>query len=279
MRKLIINADDLGISLEVNTQIEECIHRGVITSSTLLANSPAFEDGIRIAKQYPHISIGVHLNLIEYKPLTNADIFMRHGIVDDKGDFIEGAIFMAKVDEELKHAVFEEWDAQITMIEKAGIIPSHCDSHQHTHTITSLQEPLIRVLEKHRIRKVRRKIVPSILLMLRERNHPTVHLDKRNAITTKKRNTFARRLHLFFVIFDSLRWNRHMEKKFVMADSFYAFRYFHYDRSRLNLGKDSAVIELMCHPGHLGYQDETDKLMNNLSITTNGYSLISYNEI
>ena len=71
MRRLIINSDDLGMSCEVNKQIEDCIRLGCITSSTLMANAPAFDGGVRIAKQYPQISVGVHLNIIEFAPLTN----------------------------------------------------------------------------------------------------------------------------------------------------------------------------------------------------------------
>ena len=231
MRKLIVNADDLGISLGVNAQIEECIHRGVVTSSTLMANAPAFEDGVRIAKQYPQISVGVHLNLIEFKPLTNKAIFHKYGITDSEYRFIEGAIFALPIDEELKQAVFEEWDAQIAKVEEAGIIPTHLDSHQHTHTIEALHEPLVKVLEKHGINKVRRKIVPSIKLMLRGKKHPVVHLDKSKAFPMKKHNVLYRRFHLFVVIIANKHWNRKMKKCFVMADSFYAFRDFFYNNS------------------------------------------------
>ena len=89
MKKIIINADDLGYSLWVNGEIERCIVSGVVTSSTLMANAPGFKDGVRIAKQYPHISIGVHLNLVEFAPLTNLEIFRKHGIVGGDGNFIE----------------------------------------------------------------------------------------------------------------------------------------------------------------------------------------------
>ena len=279
MRKLIINADDLGISLDVNSQIEDCIHRGVITSSTLMANAPAFEDGIRIAKQYPHISVGVHLNLIEFKPLTNTDVFQKHGVIDSDGNFIEGAIFALPIDDELRQAVFEEWDAQIAKVKAAGIVPTHVDSHQHTHTISALQEPLVRVLGLHGINKLRRKIIPSIRLMLRSKKHPTVHLDKSKAFPVKKHNVFYRRFHLFSVIVANKRWNHIMEKRFVMTDSFYAFRNFFYDYDVLNIRGSSSTIELMCHPGHPAFQDETERLIDDKSWLPAGYQLITYQDI
>ena len=116
MRKLIINADDLGMSQEQNEQIRQCIELGVITSSTLMANGPFFNEGVKIAKRYPQISVGVHLNIIEFTPLTNEGIFRKHGMLDADGNFIEGAAFVVPMDEELKQAVFEEWDAQISKV-------------------------------------------------------------------------------------------------------------------------------------------------------------------
>ena len=279
MRKLIINADDLGISKEVNNQIEECIRQGVISSSTLMANAPAFEDGVRIAKQYPQISVGVHLNIIEFAPLTNVEVFKKHGIVGQDGNFIEGAIFVAHIDEELAQAVFEEWDAQISKVEEAGIKPSHCDSHQHTHTIVVLQGVLCRVLDKHGIDSVRRKSVPSIRLMLRERKRPSVKLDKSNAVVPQKRSWLYRRLHLFIVKRNNRKWNEFMSHHYTMTESFFPFRSFYCDRDVLRLGGRSAVVELMCHPGHPAYQTETIQLMNKKGWWNDGFRLMSYNEL
>lgn len=279
MKKLIINADDLGISFEVNSQIEECIRRGVITSSTLMVNAPAFEDGVRIAKQYPHISVGVHLNLVEFSPLTNVDVFKRHGVVGEDGDFIEGAIMCVHIDEELRSAVYEEWDAQISKIESSGINPTHCDSHEHTHTITALQDVLCRVLKKHNITRVRRKIVPSILVMLRARKRPAVRLDKSKAMVPQKRSVVYRRFHIFSVIRACRKWNDNMIKSFSLSDNFFAFEIFYYDRKVLIMGGCNAVVELMCHPGHKAYQNETNNLLKSIELIKTKYQLISYREL
>lgn len=280
MRKIIVNADDLGISLDVDAQIEKCIQQGVVTSSTLMANAPAFNDGVRIAKQYPHISVGVHLNIIEFAPLTNSDIFKKHGILDDDGNFIEGAIFCVKVDEELRQAVFEEWDAQITKIENIGLFPTHCDSHQHTHTIPSLREPLYKVANKHGIKSVRRKVIPSIRLMLRQKRHPVVKLDKSKAMVPQKRNVVYRRFHIFSVIRECRRWNNNLGENYCITDSFFPFNNFYFDRKVLRMGGKNAVVELMCHPGHKAYQSESDNLMNKHSwYNPEKYKLISYKEL
>src|SRR6516162_759961 len=60
---LIINADDLGVSESVNNETFALMQSGLITSATLIANAPAFEDAVRNSKKFPHCSFGVHLNL------------------------------------------------------------------------------------------------------------------------------------------------------------------------------------------------------------------------
>lgn len=279
MRKLIINADDLGYSEEVNSQIEECIKSGVITSSTLLANAPSFEDGVRIAKQYPQISVGVHLNLVEFAPLTNVDIFKKHGVVGDDGNFLDGAIFVVSIDDELKQAVFEEWDAQLSKIIGVGLVPSHADSHQHTHTITALRDVLCKVLDKYDIERVRCKSIPSIRLMLLGSKKVSVVLDKSNAVQTKRRNILCKLFRFFMIKFQSCLWNYKMKKRYHMTYAYYALRFFYADRSILKLGGRFSIIELMCHPGQPPFQNETEILKDINTWLPKTFSKISYAQI
>ena len=57
----------------------------------------------------------------------------KNGIVGDTGSFINGAIFATPINDELKQAIYEEWDAQISRMEKTRLVPTPADSHQHTH--------------------------------------------------------------------------------------------------------------------------------------------------
>jgi predicted glycoside hydrolase/deacetylase ChbG (UPF0249 family) len=70
--KVIINADDLGLSIATNKAIECAIVKNMISSCTIIANGMAFDDAIRISKQFTNISYGVHLNIIEFCPMTNS---------------------------------------------------------------------------------------------------------------------------------------------------------------------------------------------------------------
>src|SRR4051794_5424327 len=69
MKYLIINADDFGMSREVNTGTKKGIEQGIITSVSVMVNMPYFDDAIKFLKRYPHISVGLHFNITEGKPL------------------------------------------------------------------------------------------------------------------------------------------------------------------------------------------------------------------
>ena len=71
VRRLIVNADDFGLTLGVNRAIVEAHTRGIVTSSTLMANGPAFEDAIRLARTVPNLSVGCHVVLIDGVPVSN----------------------------------------------------------------------------------------------------------------------------------------------------------------------------------------------------------------
>lgn len=85
MLKVIINADDLGHNKKVNKSIINLLERDKISSATILSNGKSFSGVIERLKDYKNKSFGVHLNLTEFKPLTNDQIMYDMGLVNDKG--------------------------------------------------------------------------------------------------------------------------------------------------------------------------------------------------
>ncbi|HEY5028991.1 MAG TPA: ChbG/HpnK family deacetylase, partial [Candidatus Angelobacter sp.] len=70
MRRLIVNADDFGLTAGVNRAIAESNRAGVVTSTTLMANAQASEAAIDLAKAQPSLKTGCHVVLIDGVPLT-----------------------------------------------------------------------------------------------------------------------------------------------------------------------------------------------------------------
>src|SRR3981189_894121 len=76
-RRLIINADDYGLSRGVNTGIIEAATTGVVTSASMIVKLPGFDDAMGGARSCPSLSLGLHLNLTAGKPLTAAPSLTR----------------------------------------------------------------------------------------------------------------------------------------------------------------------------------------------------------
>src|SRR5271155_2028633 len=70
VRKLIINADDFGLTAGVNRGIVEAHNDGVVSSATLMANGPRFEDAVALARSTPSLSVGCHVVLVDGTPVS-----------------------------------------------------------------------------------------------------------------------------------------------------------------------------------------------------------------
>lgn len=140
MKKLlIINADDFGYSPGINFGIIDSYRYGVLTSTTLMANMPGFEQAVLLAKENSELGVGVHLTLTCGAPILNKV----DTLVDSFGQFHPLSFYEKKFKIDMDQ-LYEEWDAQIQKVIDAGIIPTHLDSHHHVNTI----EPLTKVFEE-----------------------------------------------------------------------------------------------------------------------------------
>jgi|GEM_PF-2598489 len=154
--ELIIHADDLGISNHVNNEIMRMMDAGIVTSSSILANGPAFDEVVEVINKHPECSYGVHLNITEFMPVSNNPDHVK--LVNSSGLF-DGRVKTAVVNSELIDAIVEEWSMQIEKVRSLGIDISHVDSHGHTHTFPKLKPALISVLQRNSVKRFR---LPSL---------------------------------------------------------------------------------------------------------------------
>lgn len=127
VRRLIVNADDFGLSPAVNSGIIAAHRRGILTSATLLANAPAFSEAVDLAKATPSLGVGAHLNLVRGKPLSPPDLIPL--LVDGDGmlrRFRAGRLTPAFLEQAER-----EYHAQLQHIVDAGIKPTHVDFEKH----------------------------------------------------------------------------------------------------------------------------------------------------
>jgi hopanoid biosynthesis associated protein HpnK len=156
MKNLIVNADDLGWTPGVNRGIAEAHRNGIVTSTSLLANGAAFDDGVRTARELPRLGVGVHLNLSDGKPAAPAQRVK--SLLSDGGEFFggpEALLFRLTAKSANRKEVEIEWDAQIEKVRNAGVRPTHLDGHKHVQMLPGLFEIALRLARKHGIAAVR----------------------------------------------------------------------------------------------------------------------------
>lgn len=157
-KKLIVNADDFGYTRGVNAGIIRAFQEGIVTSTTLMANGAAFEDAVKQAREHSGLRVGCHLVLVggERAVAPSKEVA---SLVDGAGRLPESlpALVGKLIFGSLWRAVIErEFRAQIEKVMKAGIVPTHLDSHKHTHLLPRVMEAMARVGVEFGIRRIRK---------------------------------------------------------------------------------------------------------------------------
>jgi len=156
MKNLIVNADDLGWTAGVNRGIADAHRNGIVTSTSLLANGGAFDDGVNVSRALPAMGVGVHLNLSDGAPVNTARAVP--SLVDDQGELSDGPeqLLLKLARRKLKLSEVErEWEAQIEKIRGAGIFPTHLDGHKHVHMLPGLFSIAVKLARRHGINSIR----------------------------------------------------------------------------------------------------------------------------
>lgn len=154
--KIIVNADDFGLHGSVNEAVEIAHNNGILTSASLMVNGEAFEHAVKIAGRNRDLGVGIHLTLNGEKPVLPAkEIF---SLVDSEGKLFEDhkAFCMGALSGKilLNHIVME-CEAQIDKFLRAGLKPTHLDSHRHIHLFPPVFKALLPILKKYKIDKIR----------------------------------------------------------------------------------------------------------------------------
>jgi hopanoid biosynthesis associated protein HpnK len=171
VRRLIINADDFGLTPGVNSAIVEAHERGVATSATLMANGAAFDHAVQLARSAPRLSIGCHVVLVDGTPvLEERQIPTLMGKYPRQFEESLAAIVLRALSGRLKGDEVEaEIAAQIRKLQSASIHVSHLDTHKHTHILPQVLRPLLRAARACGVRAVRNPFGPLRLSLLAER--------------------------------------------------------------------------------------------------------------
>ncbi len=162
MPRLIVNADDFGLTSGVNRAIIEASRTGVVTSTTLMANSKAFDEAIALAESHPQLRVGCHVVLVDGEPLLQGFKTLGGEAGKFKSSLKEFAL--AAVRKTLsQEEIQREAEAQIRKIQSAGITVKHIDTHKHTHMFPQVLRPVLKAAKACGVHAVRNPFEPPTL--------------------------------------------------------------------------------------------------------------------
>jgi len=165
VRKLIVNADDLGLTGGVNRAIVETHRSGVVSSATLMANGAQFEDALRAARSTPDLSVGCHVVLVYGTPVSppgTVETLLAIRSAEPEKFYSSLSAFAARAmlggfdpDE-----LVAEITAQIRKIQSTGLAVTHLDTHKHAHIFPAVLVALLRAARICGVRAIRNPFVP-----------------------------------------------------------------------------------------------------------------------
>lgn len=165
MRRLIVNADDFGLTRGVNRAIAELHRAGALTSATLMANASATDEAIEIALAMPSLGVGCHVVLVDGEPLLSPSHDIPHLADPSSGRFRPSlSSFLLRLygprsrftPSAVKSAEIEaEATAQINLLQGRGLRLTHIDTHKHIHMFPAVLRPILRAAHAAGIRVVR----------------------------------------------------------------------------------------------------------------------------
>ena len=163
MKGLIINADDLGSDIARNEGIFKALDAGIVTSTSILANGPAFDDVIKRISSTPcrAVSFGLHLNISQGTPISSG-----LKMIVDKNNHFPGktgtlSLLFSHVSELFIEEIEREITSQIEKLLIAGVAITHIDSHHHIHIFPAVAPVVMKAARKYGIYRMRVPEEPS----------------------------------------------------------------------------------------------------------------------
>jgi predicted glycoside hydrolase/deacetylase ChbG (UPF0249 family) len=164
VRRLIVNADDFGLTRGVNQAVVELRSANALTSATLMATAAEFTGAVTLADQLPSLGVGCHVILVDGIPaLPPSEIpslidsqngtRFRQKLSTFVADLLRGRISDAEIEAEAT--------AQVKKLREAGVSVTHLDTHKHTHTFPRVLRPLLRAALGCGVKSIRNPFEPN----------------------------------------------------------------------------------------------------------------------
>jgi chitin disaccharide deacetylase len=172
VKRLIVNADDFGLTSGVNRAVRELHASGVLTSTTLMARAGATEEAIAIARENPKLGVGCHAVLVDGVPVLSARtqvplLAPRKSSQPHRGELRPGlpgflrALYLSGKRREFSAQIEAETRAQIEFLQSQGLALTHIDAHKHTHMFPHVLRPILRAARACGLHAIRNPFEPA----------------------------------------------------------------------------------------------------------------------
>ena len=147
MKKLIVNADDLGLNPKVNQGIIQAFKDGVVTTASLIVTKEGFEDAVNLIKDNPRLAVGIHIDLDEYFDIDHS-----------RGRIIGYKVPLLPIDE-----ICSKIRQQIELVLSKDIKLDHLSGHHHVHLVKEILPKVVELMKEYKIPAIRfsKKIMPD----------------------------------------------------------------------------------------------------------------------
>jgi predicted glycoside hydrolase/deacetylase ChbG (UPF0249 family) len=168
VRRLIVNADDFGLTGGINRAVRDLHQAGALTSTTLMAAAPRFGEAVEISHQQKLLGVGCHIVLVDGSPVANPAAILtllnsssqRSGEPQFRatlGEFVRD-LYLGRID---STDIEREAVAQIQRLQQAGVAVTHVDTHKHTHMFPPVLKGVIQAAQACGIRAIRNPFEPA----------------------------------------------------------------------------------------------------------------------
>lgn len=198
MKRLVVTADDFGLTVEVNAAIEAAHRDGILTAASLMVGAPAAADAVARARRLPDLKVGLHVVLLESRPVLSRETVP--DLVDAKGHFRSDMVrlafeifFRPAVRAQMK----AEIAAQFAAFAETGLLLDHVNAHKHFHLHPTIADAVMAEAEKLCAKRLRVPVEPAaVIAATGQGTQPlgarlTVAWAKRLAVRARKRGFFV----------------------------------------------------------------------------------------
>lgn len=164
MRRLIVTGDDFGLALPVNEAIEIAHRQGILSAASLMVGAEAAADAVARAKRLPRLRVGLHLVLVDGRPLLPAEripaLVGADGQFHDKL-FAAGLRFFLQPG--ARRQLAAEIRAQFEAYRRTGLALDHVNAHNHMQLHPTVLSLLLDIGREYGLPAVRVPYEPAVM--------------------------------------------------------------------------------------------------------------------